>query len=70
MKKLELRLRDKKTLKNDLDDGIYFKKKQMRLFIIIDKKLSIDKYNVFLALRRNKKIKKYWPKPLSRNSIS
>lgn len=59
MKKLELRLRNKIILKNHLNDSIYSKKKQMRPLKIIDKKLSINKYNASSAPGRNKKIKKY-----------
>lgn len=36
-RKLKLRIKDKKKLKNNLDDCIYFERKQMRPVLITDK---------------------------------
>lgn len=56
-KKLEPRIKDKKILKNHLNNCIYSETQQIRSVIIIDKESSIDKYNVCLALREKKKRK-------------
>lgn len=57
MKKLKLRIKDEKILKNYLDNYIYPKKKQIKSIIITNEQSSINKYSVYLSLKKFKNIK-------------
>lgn len=57
VKKLELRIKNKNPLKNHLNNCIYSKKEQVKPVMIMNKQSNINKYSIYLILRKNKKIK-------------